>query len=81
MKYLLLFAVLLVAYMLWRNARLRDDREDRDARSRRAPPPAGDPQEMVSCPVCGVHLPRSEAVAGQRGLLYCSNEHRQRAGG
>lgn len=77
MKYLLLFAVLLVAWMLWRNARLRD-REPPPPRPKAGP---GDPQEMVSCPVCGVHLPRSEAVPGQRGLLYCSHEHRLRADG
>ena len=78
MKYLLLIVLLFVAYNLWRNARLRDERESRP------PPPQGkgaDPQEMVSCPVCGVHLPRSEAVPGARGILYCSNEHRLRAGG
>ena len=79
MKYLLLIALLVVAYMVWRNGRLRDER-DADAASRK-PPRAGDPQEMVSCPVCGVHLPRSDAVPGQGGILYCSNEHRLRAGG
>jgi uncharacterized protein len=78
MKYLLLIVVLFVAYSLWRNARQRDDR---DSRSRPPPAPPGNPQEMVSCPVCGVHLPRSEAVPGAGGLLYCSNEHRLRAGG
>jgi uncharacterized protein len=77
MKYLLLIVLVFVAYSWWRNARLRDQRETRSR-----PPPAapGDPQEMVSCPVCGVHLPRSEAVTGAGGLLYCSNEHRLRAG-
>jgi uncharacterized protein len=78
MKYLLLIVLLFVAYTLWRNGRLRDERESRP------PPPKAtpaDPQEMVSCPVCGVHLPRSEAVPGAGGLLYCSNEHRLRAGG
>jgi uncharacterized protein len=80
MKYLLLIALLVVAYLVWRNGRLRDERETRSS-DKRAQPPAGDPQEMVSCPVCGVHLPRSEAVAGQRGVLYCSTEHRLRAGG
>jgi uncharacterized protein len=77
MKYVVLFAVLLIAYSVWRNNRLRDEREDQ-ARSGRAPDA---PQEMVSCPVCGVHLPRADAVAGARGVLYCSHEHRQRAGG
>lgn len=76
MKYLLLAALLVVAYLLWRNARVRDA----------APPPGraqpGLPQEMVSCPVCGLHLPRGEAVAGTDGRLYCSAEHRRlRAGG
>jgi uncharacterized protein len=78
MKFLLLIAVLFIAYALWRNSRVRDDRE---SRSQRPQGPAGGPQEMVSCPVCGVHLPRSEAVPGQRGILYCSNDHRLRAGG
>jgi len=78
MKYLLLVVVLFVAYSLWRNGRLRDEREDRPPTRK---PPADDPQEMVSCPVCGVHLPRSEAVPGARGVLYCSHEHRLRAGG
>ena len=76
MKYLVLFAVLFIAYLLWRNARLREERRDPPRPGR-----AAGPQEMVSCPVCGVHLPRSEAVPGQRGILYCSNEHRLRAGG
>jgi uncharacterized protein len=79
MKYVVLFAVLLIAYMVWRNNRLRDEREaaQREGRDRgRAAP-----QEMVSCPVCGVHLPRSDAVPGAGGVLYCSHEHRQRAGG
>jgi uncharacterized protein len=75
MKYLLLFALLAVAYFLWRNARIAA-RQQRDA----ARPPAVQPQDMVSCPVCAVHLPRSEAVAGADGLLYCSQEHRLRAG-
>ena len=75
MKYLLLFALVFVAYLLWRNGRLA-------ARKSRPPPHApGTPQDMVRCPICGVHLPRSDAVPGQRGIFYCSNEHRLRAGG
>jgi uncharacterized protein len=77
MKYLLLFVVLMVAYGIWRNKRLAE----RQADAPRAPPaaPKG-PQEMVSCPVCGLHLPRSEAVPATNGALYCSQEHRLRAG-
>jgi uncharacterized protein len=75
MKYLVLFAVLFVAYLLWRNARLE--------RGPDRPPPTGGPgapQEMVSCPVCGLHLPQPDAVRGADGRFYCSNEHRLRAG-
>ena len=70
MKYLLVIAVVAVAYLLWRNARLAER-----GPSRKPPPPHG-PQEMVSCPVCSVHLPRGDAVTGADGRLYCSQEHR-----
>lgn len=76
MKYLVLFAVLAVAYLLWRNARLarRDAPPQRNGATPR-------PQDMVSCPVCSVHLPRGDAVAGSNGLLYCSQDHRRQGGG
>jgi uncharacterized protein len=35
----------------------------------------GSAEEMVSCAHCGVHLPRSEALAA-RSLHYCSAAHR-----
>ena len=74
MKLLLLVVLVVVVYLVWRNARITHRRD--------APPPeSGGPQEMVSCPVCGLHLPKPDAVAGADGLFYCSNEHRLRAGG
>ena len=75
MKYFLLFVVLYVAYLVWRNGRLGA----RNTRPRPPPTPAT-PQDMVRCPICGVHLPRPDAVAGTNGLLYCSQEHRLKAG-
>ena len=33
--------------------------------------------EMVRCLHCDLHLPKSDAVTGRRGV-YCSLEHRQR---
>jgi uncharacterized protein len=80
MKYLLLLVIVVVAYMLWRNARLAA-RDRRDGSTPPKPPAAGGPHDMVSCPVCSVHLPRAEAVVGGDGRLYCSQEHRLRAGG
>lgn len=76
MKYLVLLAVLLIAYLLWRNARV----ERGPGRHRGEKPPAN-PLEMVSCAQCGVHLPKPEAIAGPDGRFYCSQEHRLSAGG
>lgn len=73
MKYLLVLAVLVIAYLLWRGARARTiDRASRN-------PPAL-PQDMVRCPVCSLHLPRPDAVPGASGRLYCSAEHRRDGG-
>lgn len=77
MKYLLLLGILLVAYLLWRNGR-------RPQGGGSAQPKAAakaQPQDMVQCAVCAVHLPRSEAVAAADGRLFCSQEHRLGAGG
>ena len=74
MKYLLVAAILFVAYLVWRNGRLA-------ARNKPPQPPQpAVPQDMVRCPTCGVHLPQADAVAGSNGLLYCSPEHRVKAG-
>ncbi len=46
---------------------------------RKSKPPGGaqpgGAEEMVSCAHCGVHLPRSDALAA-RSLHYCSAAHR-----
>ncbi|TCJ15353.1 hypothetical protein EZJ19_06975 [Parasulfuritortus cantonensis] len=34
-------------------------------------------EDMVRCRVCGVNLPRSEAILSQ-GRFYCCEEHRRR---
>lgn len=43
-----------------------------------APPTEAKPEveDMVRCKVCGVNLPRSEAILS-RGRFYCSQEHKQ----
>lgn len=80
MKYLLVLAVVVVAFYVWRNNRLSDRAET----TRQAPPPQGRPNVptvMVACQQCGTHLPETEAVRGQHGA-YCSTEHRRlREGG
>jgi uncharacterized protein len=79
MKFLVLAAVLFIAYLVWRHNRLEDRDAGRGTPGKPAPP--GAPQAMVSCTVCGLHLPQPDAVRGADGRFYCSNEHRLRAGG
>lgn len=71
MKFVLvLLAIVLLLWMLF--GRARPKRRDDHA----APPTAGrDPEGMVACAHCGVHLPRSEALLAGR-LTYCSAAHR-----
>ena len=79
MKYLLVIAIVLIAVWVWRNNRREDKLEQRDRQQPRTP--LAQPQDMVRCPVCSVHLPRSDALPGPGGALYCCQDHRVRAGG
>ena len=74
MKYLVVVVILLVVYLLWRSKRT-DTRPGADP-SAAAAPPAALPLDMVRCEFCSLHLPRSEALPGANGNLYCSQEHR-----
>jgi uncharacterized protein len=76
MKYLLLIAIVLLVLWVWRGSR-RGGSQERTA----APPkPGPQQQEMIRCPVCQVHFPRSDALPGPDGQLYCCAEHRARGG-
>lgn len=71
MKYLLVALVVIVAIGVWRNNRRKD-----------AVPPATrkrrlrQPEDMVTCAHCGVHLPSSDAITRADRTHYCSTEHR-----
>lgn len=82
MKYLLVLALAGVVFWLWRHDRAAEKRDAASARSDRSRPAAKEAKitEMVACDVCQVHLPRSEALIGSRGI-YCSDAHRRQAGG
>jgi uncharacterized protein len=43
----------------------------------RKPPAPTQAEDMVRCKVCGVNLPRSEALMS-KGQFYCCDEHRRR---
>lgn len=76
MKYLLVTAVVLVAFWIWRNNRRADQAAPPPPRSRAV----GQPAPMVACGHCGMHLPADEAVQGRHGS-YCCQEHRRQAEG
>jgi len=81
MKFILVIAVVVIAFYIWRSNRERqeDNASERQAPRPKAPhgPAVAGPQEMVRCAVCDLHLPRADAHAGRVGL-YCSEEHRLR---
>ena len=80
MKYLLLFAIVMVGLWWWRNNRRADigrhDVGHQATANRRRPALAA--TEIVACDVCQVHLPRAEALTGPTGV-YCSDAHRRQA--
>lgn len=78
MKYLLVFAVVMVAFYVWRNNRL----SEQEQRPPQRPRPKGlvPPAIMVACLHCGTHLPESEAIKGREGS-YCCAEHREQREG
>ncbi len=71
MKYLLLLALLLVAFWIWRGRRA-DARQPLGRDCLSSPQP--DPACMVACRHCGLHLPQADAIADGQGH-YCSVEH------
>lgn len=77
MKYLLVIILALVVLWLWRSNRRADQQEQPTRRSAATDMPV---TEMVSCAVCAVHLPRSDALPGGKGF-YCSDTHRRQAEG
>jgi uncharacterized protein len=70
MKYLLVVAVVLLVLGLARARRRVNSKSARPAAA------TDQPEAMVRCAHCGVHLPRREALAGAAPGLYCSEAHR-----
>ncbi len=67
MKYLVLAIVLGLAYLVWRNKRIK-------RAARQAAPRLQAPQEMLACATCGVHIPGGDALI-HRGRSYCCADH------
>lgn len=70
MKYVVLLVI--VALVLYVMSRKRAAPPPPPAK----PPPAPRLEGIVACERCGLHLPRSEALPGPGGELFCSPAHR-----
>ena len=68
MKYLILLGLLFGVIMWFKFSRP-------SASDRRSTDSADQPQNMVRCAHCGLHLPEKEAVASPQAI-YCSAAHR-----
>lgn len=78
-----LLLLLLLSYLAWRGVeslmgrlRISAGAAGRPLRPRRPPGGGEGGETLTPCAVCGVHVPRSRALAGARGELYCSEECR-----
>lgn len=73
MKLALLVLIVLIGVLLWKS-------RPSDAPRPSTPTPKDDPepQDMVRCALCSVHVPVADAAQGQHGV-YCSPEHRHHA--
>ena len=78
MKYLVVVLLVFVVFWLWSNNRRIVKKQADDARRPPQPNPKNALTEIVACDVCQVHLPRSEALIGNKGV-YCSDAHRRQA--
>jgi uncharacterized protein len=67
MKYLLLIAFVAVIWWVWKKRAQRP--------APRPPRVNPDPELMVVCAQCGVHLPQSDSIAAN-GAHYCCEAHR-----
>ena len=81
MKYLLVTALVLAVFWLWRHNRHaeQEQKEERDAAKRRSAVQRLPPVDIVECAVCGVHLPKTDALFGVNAS-YCCDAHRRQAG-
>lgn len=70
MKYLLLIAFIAVIWWVLKN------RSERQARH--PEPQVPEPEMMVVCAHCGVHLPQSDSIV-ENDVHFCSEAHRRAA--
>ena len=80
MKYFLVILLVFVVFWLWSHNRRIEKKQADDTRRPHHSSQKNALTEIVACDVCQVHLPRSDALIGAKGV-YCSDAHRRQAGG
>jgi uncharacterized protein len=73
---LLIWIGLVVAAWWWLRRRLLSSARPQARSARPAPRQLSQPEAMVDCARCGLHLPASEALSDAAGQRYCCAEHR-----
>jgi uncharacterized protein len=71
-KYLLL--LVLAVFVFWYLSRKNRPQNPDDQPAKKSATP--EPETMVRCAHCGVHLPGPEAVS-ENGVFFCSEQHRK----
>lgn len=74
MKFFFILLVVLIGLWFWKQ------RQKKPSQPATPTPNQNKQVIMLKCGVCGVHVPDTDALAGQRGA-YCSAEHRRQAEG
>lgn len=75
MKLLVILATVALLVWLLRGDRRRAVRQAKAADA--SAPKVSGPESMVSCALCGLHLPATDALAGPDGRQFCCAEHRR----
>ena len=78
MKLLLVLLALMLGVWLWRSGRGKVAEKKNAKPNGPGAAPAEQPQDMLACKLCGLHVPRAEALIGPTGS-YCCAEHLRRA--
>ncbi len=76
MSKLLILLVVIGVALWWLSGRRRAPPPDASPRTPPPAPPPAEPQPMLACAHCGVHLPRDEALCDPAGRAFCSESHR-----
>lgn len=77
MKYLVLLAILVLAWVLFFKSRRGPSDRPPDGPPGAPPPKAKDaPTAIIACAHCGLHLPQAEAQFDVAGRPYCGQAHR-----